>query len=291
VTDAADAGVRAALRRGWPDPRTAETAEIRALRGGLNSRSYLVVAGERRHVLRLPVASAVAWLDLAAEARAMRAAAAADLAPPVIAVDVEAGLLLTDYRAAPWTPELARRPAAVARVAHLLRALHRVSVDLPVYSVRWFATTYLAALAGERARPLSAEEARWAGELTTLGEKFDAEHPPAAFCHNDLAAANILGDAAAARLIDFEYAGHGAPLLDLASFAGMNGLAKSQRRQLLDEYYGTASAMPAMRDLNNAIRLVKLLAYFWGRVAEVRLADARAHTKLAANFGELLRQD
>jgi hypothetical protein len=25
----------------------------------------------------------------------------------------------------------------------------------------------------------------------------------------------------------------------------MNGLAKSQRRQLLDEYYGTASAVPA----------------------------------------------
>lgn len=290
MTAAGDAGVRAALRRVWPDPSTVETAEIRVLGGGLNVRSYLVAAGERRHVLRLPVASAVAWLDLATEARAMRAAAAADLAPRVIAVDVDAGLLLTDYGAAPWTPELARRPAAVARVARLLHALHDVSVDLPVYSVSGFATTYLAALGGERTRPLRAEEERWAGELATLGAQFDSEHPPTAFCHNDLAAANILADAAAARLIDFEYAGHGAPLLDLASFAGMNGLAKPQRRRLLDEYYGTASA-PTMRDLDNAIRIVWLLAYFWGRVAEVRLADARAHTELAANFGELLRQD
>jgi Ser/Thr protein kinase RdoA (MazF antagonist) len=291
MTAAGDAAVRAALRRVWPDPSTVETADIRALGGGLNVRSYLVAAGERRHVLRLPVASAVAWLDLATEVHAMRVAAAADLAPRVIATDLEAGLLLTDYRAAPWTPELARRPAAVTRVARLLRALHGVSIDLPVYSVRWFAATYLGALRGERARPFRAEEERWAGELATLGAEFDAEHPPTAFCHNDLAAANILADAAAARLIDFEYAGHGAPLLDLASFAGMNGLAKSQRRQLLDEYYGTAPAAPTMRDLDNAIRIVWLLAYFWGRVAEVRLADARAHTELAANFSELLRQD
>ena len=49
-------------------------------------------------MLRLPVASSMALLDLATEARAMRAAAAADLAPAVIAVDVEAGLLLTDYQ-------------------------------------------------------------------------------------------------------------------------------------------------------------------------------------------------
>jgi thiamine kinase len=291
VNAGGDAAVRAALRRVWPDPSTVETAEIRPLGGGLNERSYLIAAGERRHVLRLPVASAVAWLDLATEVRAMRAAAAADLAPRVIAVDVDAGLLLTDYGAAPWTPDLARRPAGIARVARLLRALHGVSVELPAYSVRWFATTYLAALREECARPLRAEEERWAGELATLGEQFDAEHPPTAFCHNDLAAANIVADAAAARLIDFEYAGRGAPLLDLASFAGMNGLAKPQRRQLLDDYYGTAAAAPAMRDLDNAIRLVWLLAYFWGRVAEVRLADARAHVELAANFGELLRQD
>jgi aminoglycoside phosphotransferase (APT) family kinase protein len=283
--------VRSVLHRVWPEPSTVETAEIRALGGGLNVRSYLVAAGERRHVLRLPVANAVAWLDLATEVRAMKAAAAADLAPRVIAADLAAGLLLTDYGATAWTPELARRPAAVTRVARLLRTLHRVGVELPVYSVSGFATTYLAALRGERTRPSSAEEERWAGELATLGAEFDSEHPPTAFCHNDLAAANILADAAAARLIDFEYAGRGAPLLDLASFAGMNGLAKPQRRQLLDEYYGTASAAPTMRDLDNAIRIVWLLAYFWGRVAEVRLADARAHTELVANFGELLRQD
>jgi aminoglycoside phosphotransferase (APT) family kinase protein len=285
-----EAKVRAALRRVWPDAREVDKAQIRALGGGLNARSYLIVAGERRHVLRLPVQGSGAWLDLAAEARAMRAAAAADLAPAVIAVDVEAGLLLTDYRMMLWSPDLLRQPAVLTMIVRLLRALHRLPVDLPVYSVEKFTSSYLAALASSNVRALSAEEGRWATELMTLGRDFDAAHSPTAFCHNDLVAANILVDGAAARLIDFEYAGLGAPLLDLASLAGMNGFTKAQRRQLLDEYYGTASRAPTLSDLDNTVRMVRLIAYFWGRVAEKRLADPRAHTELAASIGATLRQ-
>ncbi|HSC15477.1 MAG TPA: phosphotransferase [Gammaproteobacteria bacterium] len=281
---------RAALRRVWPDARTLDQAQIRSLGGGLSARSYLVVAGERRHVLRLPVPGSIAWLDVATEARAMRAAAAADLAPAVIAVDVEAGLLLTDYRTTLWAPDLVRQPAVVTMIVRLLRALHRLEVDLPVYSVEGFTSTYLAALAATGVRALSAEEGRWAVDLTKLGHQFDATYAPTAFCHNDLVAANILIDGAAARLIDFEYAGRGASLLDLASLAGMNDFNEAQRRQLLDEYYGTVPAAPSMHDLDNAVRMVRLLAYFWGRVAEKRLADPRAHVKLAASIGATLRQ-
>jgi len=289
VTDPVEKTVRAALRRVWPDATTVEKAQIRTLGGGLNERSYLIVAGHRRHVLRLPVASSVAWLDVATEARAMRAAASADLAPAVIAVDAEAGLLLTDYRTTLWAPDLVRQPAVVAMIVRLLRALHRLDVDLPVYSIQAFTSTYLAALAGRSVRALTAEEGRWAVELTQLGREFDTSHPPTAFCHNDLGAANILVDGAAARLIDFEYAGRGAPLLDLASLAGMNHFTEAQRRLLLEEYYGKTPA-PSLRDLDNAIRMVRLLAYFWGRVAEQRLAEAHAHTKLADSIGATLRQ-
>jgi Ser/Thr protein kinase RdoA (MazF antagonist) len=285
-----DKQIRAALRRVWPDARTVEKAQIRALGGGLNERSYLVVAGERRHVLRLPVASSVSWLDIATEARAMQAAAAADLAPAVIAVDVEHGLLLTDYRTTLWTPDLVRQPAVITMIVRLLRALHRLEVDVPVYSVERFTSTYLAALAARGVRALTPEEGRWAVELTQLGRQFDATYAPIAFCHNDLVAANILIDGAAARLIDFEYAGRGAPLLDLASLAGMNDFNEAQRRQLLEEYYATAPGAPAMHDLDNAVRMVRLLAYFWGRVAEKRLADPRAHAELAATIAATLRQ-
>jgi len=289
-----EARVRAALRRVWPDPSTVEKVQIRALGGGLLARSFLAVGGGRSHVLRLPMASSVAGLDLATEARAMRAAAAADLAPRVIAVDLETGLLLTDYCIMPLTQEHMRQPIVVTTIVRLLRALHRLEVELPVYSVERFASQYLAALSTSPMRALSAHEQTWADELTRLGNHFDASYAPTAFCHNDLGAANILMrgafGGAAARLIDFEYAGLGAPLLDLASLAGMNGFDEAQRRQLIDEYYGTTPAAPTMRDLDNAIRMVRLLAYFWGRMAEQRLADAAAHAELAATIGATLRQ-
>jgi aminoglycoside phosphotransferase (APT) family kinase protein len=288
VIVADDPRVRAALRRVWPDAGTLGKAQIRALGGGLNARSFLVVAGNRRHVLRLPTSSSVAALDLAAEARAMRAAAAADLAPAVIAVDLEAGLLLTEYRGG-GEPQLAAHQAVIAMVARALRALHQLRVDLPVYSVRAFTSTYLTAL-GASTRALNTEERTWAHELTQLGERFDTSHAPTTFCHTDLVVSNILTDGAAARFIDFEYAGLGAPLLDLASLAGMNDLWHAQRRQLLDEYYETAAAQPTMRELDDAVRMVRLLAYFWSRMAEQRLADGRAHARLAASLGATLRQ-
>jgi thiamine kinase len=284
-----DADVRAALRRVWPDAATVEQTQIRALGGGLIARSFLAIGGGRRHVLRLPVASSMAWLDLATEARALRAAAAADLAPPVIAVDLEAGLLLTEYQPTLWTPELLQQPTAVTMIVRTLRALHGLPIDLPAYSLERFASNYLTALATSTKRALSSEEGKWAAELTRLGREFDARYAPTAFCHNDLGAANILIDGAAARLIDFEYAGLGAPLLDLASLAGMNDFPEPRRRQLLDEYFGAAAAPPP-RDLDNAIRMVRLLAYFWSSVAEQRLAEANAHADLGASIGATLRR-
>jgi len=282
--------VRAALSRVWPDAATVTTAQIRLLSGGLSARTFLAVAGPRHHVLRLPTESHVAWLDLATEARAMRAAAAADLAPSVVAVDLDAGLLLTEYRIMPWTPELVRQPIGVTVIVRLLRALHALDVELPVYAVERIAAGYLAALdAG--AVYLRAEEASWAGELTRLGRHFDASYAATAFCHNDLAADNILIDGAAARLIDFEYAGRGAPLLDLASLAAMNDFAVAQRTQLLDEYYGKAPGAPTLRDLGNAIRMVRLLAFFWARVAEQRITHTDVHAELAARIAVTLRQD
>ena len=183
----------------------------------------------------------MAWLDVATEARAMRAAAAADLAPAVIAVDAEAGLLLTDYRTTLWAPDLVRQPTVVAMIVRLLRALHRLrrgaarvfrsGLRVDVISRRWPAAASRALTRGRGALGSRAH--------ATRRVDFDTSYAPTAFCHNDLGAANILIDGAAARLIDFEYAGRGAPLLDLASLAGMN------------DFDGSAATAAARRVLRN----------------------------------------
>jgi thiamine kinase-like enzyme len=210
------------------------------------------------------------------------------LAPDVVAVDLDAGLLLTQYLPGSRTPELVRQPHVMATIVRALRNMHRLDVDLPVYAVARIAASYQAELDRSGAGAMG-EERGWASELARLGRHFDAAYPPAAFCHNDLAAANILTDAVAARFIDFEYAGRGTPLLDLASFAGMNGLEENDRRRLLDEYYGKTAA-PALRDLDSAIRMLWLLAYFWARVAEQRAPRAQAPAELVARIGAILRK-
>lgn len=281
--------VRAALRRVWPDPATAEKAQIRALSGGLNARSFLAVAGGRRCVLRVPTPGAVALLDFATEVRAMRAAAAAGLAPAVVAADVNEGLLLTEYRVMAWTPDMARHPVNVRRIATLLRALHAVAVDLPVFRVERTAGEYLAALEGRGAPPLPYAERAWAEELLRLARQFDASSEPTAFCHNDLVAANVLDNGAGLLLVDFEYAVRSAPLLDLASLAGMNDYTMVQRRELLSAYYRDSAAPATTLDLDNAVRMVRLLAFFWARVAAQRVAGTDGYARLAARLQEQLQ--
>lgn len=274
-----DDQVRAALARVWPDGEAAAAAQVRALGGGLNPRSFLVGVSGRRFVLRLPAGKSVALLDLATEARAMRAAAAAGIAPPVAAVDVEAGLLLTEYHAAaPGKLPAARRMTAV------LRALHSLEVEVPVYVAGRIAERYLAAL---EPRDLTAVEKAWVDELLRLARDFDATHAPTAFCHNDLVAANVLDDGATLRLVDFEYAVRGAPLLDLAGFAGMNDLGGAARRELLAAYYGDVPVV-TLAELEAAIRLVRLLAFFWARMAVRGGGRTEAFERLAEQLRETL---
>jgi thiamine kinase-like enzyme len=283
------AAVRAALRRVWPDPVTVDTAEIRALGGGVQPRTYLAVAGTRRHVLRLSTASSMALLDLETEARAMRAAAAAGLAPAVVAVDADAGLLLTEYGMSPYrSAEQVREPAVIAQIVRLLRALHAVPMELPPIAVDRIAAQYVAATAVAE-RPMTAAEREWGAELARLARDFHASYAAAAFCHNDLVASNILTNGAAAQLIDFEYAGRAAPLLDLANLGAMNGFAEPHRRQLLAEYYGKSADAPTVRELDNAIRMVRLMAYFWARVAEGRMAGTEAYARLVSNLEATLK--
>jgi thiamine kinase-like enzyme len=292
--------LRAALRALLPDTPNEHFADLRyrALAGGVNQRSFLVELAGGQYVLRLPTSGAASLLDLATEARAMRAAAAAGLAPAVLGVDAPAGLLLTEYRAAAaqWTADAARRTANIPRAAALLRSLHAIDLSLPAYEAERIATGYLTALAvGEPVERDSLGGARvrsWADELVTLARRYDALHSPTAFCHNDLFAANVLDDGALV-LVDFEYAVRGSPLLDLAGLAGMNDFSDAQQLDLLAAYYRDAGGSPAdvgadPRELARTVRMVRLMAFFWARREGRRVANAAPYLKLTAKLAERL---
>lgn len=294
--DAGSERLRAALRRLLPELDEAELEAVRwrPLVGGVNLRSYEVDVGGTRYVLRLPTPGAEGLLDAATEARAMSTAAAAGLAPHVAQVDAAAGLLLTEYcdRAVPWTAAAARLPRNIARVAKLLRSLHPLEIDLPTYAAERIARGYLAALTGGASPELTrfggVRIEAWADELVSLARRYDALHAPTAFCHNDLAAANVLDDGDL-MLVDFEYAVRGSPLLDLAGLAVMNDYGDVEQRALLEAYDQEAAARTRRAELARTVRMVRLLSFFWARLGAVRVADGAPYSRLAAHLSETLQ--
>jgi len=269
-------------------------ATLSALEGGMKRRSYLVSAGGHQWALRLPAPGADALLDLPTEAAVTRAAAAAGLAPEVVAVDAAAGILLTEYRAAAraWSAADAREPRNIERAAALLRELHALEVRAPAFAAEKIARGYVSELSAGvyvgRTR-FDAHEQAWVDELLESARHYDATYPPTALCHNDLVAANVLDDGRLV-LVDFEYAVRGAPVLDLASLAAMNDYGAHERRDLLAAYRGADGSVGiAEPELERIVRLVRLIAFFWARLGELRSGGALAYSELAAKIAASLR--
>jgi thiamine kinase-like enzyme len=232
------ADVRDAIARvpGWSPDEVA----VESLVGGLTNANYLITRGAERFVLRISGPNAQPLgIDRAAEARATDAAAAARIGPEVIHACDERGLLVTRFidGAAP-SDEAMRTPAMIARVADLLRRVHAIPVapNTPSYC------------------PFRRAE-RWADEAERRGAVFpndfpvliaqiraverDRPAPPAhqlRFCHNDPVRGNIIDDGTL-RLIDWEYAGIGDAVFDLAVVSMNNRYDNAQDLALLSAYF------------------------------------------------------
>jgi thiamine kinase-like enzyme len=82
---------------------------------------------------------------------------------------------------------------------------------------------------------------------------------PSAPCHNDLLTANFMHDGSRLRILDWEYAGQGDPLFDLANLASNTGFGDGDEERLLEAYHGS----PATSDQLAGLRLMRLMAGFW----------------------------
>ena len=248
-----------------------EAVDLQAepLPGGISNRSWLLTCRGDRWAVRLVSACGVEQvLAPDSEARVLAAAAEAELTPEMRAFDPDSGVLITRYlqRAVTWTDQQARDDVNIDRIAATLRRLHnlRAPADLRVFRPTEFARVYSRAALRVPGVPggLRAERLRWSQECERLAQAYEAAFAPTALCHNDLVAANILDDGRL-WLLDFEYSARADPVVDLAGFAGLNGLNRAQRRRLLHAYYGLESAPITDEQFDRVIRLVQLIAFFW----------------------------
>lgn len=207
------------------------------LAGGLTNRNYLVRDGLARFVVRMVGADLPRHgISRAHELAATRAAFEAGIGPEL--VHAEPGLLVIRHIAG-TTLDAARirEPATVDRIADLLATSHRETArhlrgPAPCFWIFHTLRHYLRQIAESGGDP-----GRCAADLAAVDDLEKATGPVrVAFAHNDLLAANLIDDERRLWLIDWEYAGFGAALFDLAGLSTLNELDDDLRARLRTRY-------------------------------------------------------
>lgn len=260
--------------------------EVEVLTGGLGNRCWRLRDARRDLVVRLGAAHADAFgVDRRDEVLAQSMAAGHGLAPEVLWHEAAAGLLVTEFvPGRSWSREEAREPASAARSGAWLRALHGLPVPEGIACVDFGARAMALGKAlppGTFPAPLQECAAR---QRRRLGN-------PAVpvLCHHDLHHLNIVDTGPQLIVLDWEYAGAGEPLMDLAGYAAYHDLNEAAVTALLAAYAGNASRV--CRDRLAAARwLFEFVWLLWletRRIAEgSESADlAAARRRLAARLG------
>jgi thiamine kinase-like enzyme len=216
------------------------------LQGGqsLNNANFLVRCGRdaAEYVLRVATPNAAAHLGVSRqeEIAAARAAAGAGLAPEVLWADGEAGHLLTRRVTGGrhWEAAELREPRNRVRVADALRRLHGITTA-PGHNGAIFRRIERlvegAARLGLETPPGLTEHRRRLQGIEAVRAAERGRTPPG-LNHNDFWLNNFLDDGEHLWLLDWEFAGRGDGLYDLATTALAGGYTDEDAAALLGEY-------------------------------------------------------
>jgi Ser/Thr protein kinase RdoA (MazF antagonist) len=159
------------------------------------------------------------------------------LGPKVISADVDARTLVMEEIAG--TPAVPATPEQAAQIATVLRELHTVDelgeARLQV-ARRESANTIVCRLVDEFPELSIYGEA--VERFDTIRAALRSLKTAERLCHNDLNPGNVLFDDSRAWLIDFDHAGHGDPLFDVATVLMSLDMAEDAREAFLHEYFG-----------------------------------------------------
>lgn len=249
----------------WPGP-----TEFEPLCGGITNHNFLVRSAGRRFVARLCVERELLGIERRNEVICQREAHSLGVAPRV--VHHESGVLVSEYvDARTLSAKDLYDPGALRRVAVSLRTLHDGFESLtgemlylsPFQTVRTYART---------ARELGARLPEGLDALVEdsnrQGRKLAPYRP--VLCHNDLLPANILDDGERVWLVDWEYAGIGHPIFDLANLSSNARLTPDLEFLLLAAYHGENEIDQAgLRDFRILKAISLLREAFWALIQTV----------------------
>lgn len=212
-----------------------------ALAGGLTNRNYLVRDGGEQFVARLCDDRRFLGIDRRNERLCQVAACEAGVAAEV--THFEPGMLVSRFLdARTLADDDLQEPALLLRLAQIIRQIHSASDRLtgellffcPFQTVRTYTQT-----ARDHGAVLPPDIDQLVEDSRKLSHRMSPFRPT--LCHNDLLAANIMDDGERLWLVDWEYAGIGNPLFDLAGVSANAGLNDQLEVDLIEAYAGSVS--------------------------------------------------
>ena len=239
---------------------------ITELSGGITNRNYKIETPDSAYVLRIGGNdTGLLGIDRWVEYGCTQAAARVGVAPEPVAFLEPEGYLLTRFIAGTGLPaETIGSPWNIARVAAALKRYHGLDYFPGSFSPFRVVDSYLS-IARQYRAPLPANMDWFRAVANEIEAAFRRDPLAPAPCHNDLLNGNFIDDGGVIRILDWEYAGMGDLLFDLANFAAQHEFNGEQDEVLLREYFGAFTKAQFAR-----LQLMKIMSdlreAMWGMV-------------------------
>lgn len=217
---------------------------IRQLSGGQQNQNYLVSTGaEQRYVVRVPGVDAAEHGQTADIVYANTLAAhKGDVAPCPCFFDVASGLIVTEFVDGETltVTALRERPELLANAIATIRRAHKdIKAFIPSKASDFLFGYDLKMMEGWR----SEDEIEAARHLQSLLKQLLDSLDELACCHQDLTPANFITDSSGRMFIlDWEWAGPGDPLCDLATFCALSEQDEDGQKAVIAAYLGEVAA-------------------------------------------------
>ena len=251
------------------------------LEGGLSNESWKVTDSKGVHVVRFGQDFPFHHVDRAREVMTARAAHSLGFGPEV--EFAAAGVSVVAFvPSRTWAAQDVR--AAPDQVGALLRKFHDTMSSQISGAAFLFWPFHVIR---DYARTIAAGNSPFASNLQDyldLGHRLEATQVPMpiVFGHHDLLPANILDDGEKLWLIDYEYAGFGTAMFDLAGAASNSGMDSEETAAMLHAYLGR-NPTPAFLRAFDAMQCASLLREaMWAMVSDLHLAAPGADYRLYA---------
>ena len=240
-------------------PQWTNTSDLKIspLTGGITNENFRIEVNGDVFVLRIPGADTeLLGIVRATECAVSKIAGEIGIGPEVFYVIEPDGYLVTSFIDGKLpTPEELGQTTNIRRVAEAIRRVHKMDSIPETFSP--FRVVEDSSEIARRFKVDFPDNFDWLIEQMDIAEAALLKSPfTPRLCHNDLLNANFLDDGQI-RILDWEYAGMGDPVFDLANFSVHHEFSDDQDRWLLEFYFGGVIAENWAR-----IKLLKVISDF-----------------------------